>query len=58
MNTIQEVEEDDVAYIVKVGMILVFSGLQIVTDDQYWDLSCSYTGFKLRGTVYHANVVQ
>jgi hypothetical protein len=42
-----EVEEDEDAYIVKVGMILVFSSLQIITDDEYFNLSCSYTGVKI-----------
>ena len=52
-----EVDEDESAYLAKVGLILVLSDLHIITSDQYFDLSCSYTGFKLCGTIYHANIL-
>lgn len=47
-----EVEEDEVAYLAKVGMILVLEQLQIITEDQYFNLSCSYTGAKIGARIY------
>ena len=47
-----EVEEDEDAYLAKVGMTLVWEQLQIVTADEYLGLSCSYTGANIGARIY------
>lgn len=47
-----EIDDDDGAYTIKVGIILVWSQLGMITSDQYFNLSCNYTGYKIKGKVY------
>jgi hypothetical protein len=46
-----EIDDNDGMYMTKVGMILVWQQLGIVTDEEYWNLSCCYTGYKIRGQI-------
>jgi hypothetical protein len=46
-----EIDDDDSAYTIKVGIILVWAQLDIITGNQYLNLSCNYAGYKIKGTV-------